>query len=618
MKLKDIKSLEELRKKLQKCRETDKKTVTICAGTGCLASNSDDVVKAFRDYVKQSNLNGKVEILQTGCHGFCERGPLVVIHPDGILYQRVTTGSVKDIIDKTVLKGKILDDLLYKNPQTGKKIVFEKDIPFYNKQSRLILGSNGLIDPKNITDYISGGGYVALSKTLLMKPGSIIDEVKKAGLRGRGGAGFPTGIKWEITRNAKGTIKYIVCNADEGDPGAYMNRSVLEGNPHSVIEGMIIGAFAIGAAEGFVYVRYEYPLAVKNLAIALEEAREFGLLGNNILGSDFNFDIEVVRGAGAFVCGEETALMASIEGKKGVPRQRPPFPSEKGIFGKPTNINNVETWANVPLIINKGADWYSKIGTDGSKGTKIFSLVGKINNTGLVEVPMGTNLSEIIFDIGGGIPNGKKLKAVQIGGPSGGCIPENAVKVPIDYDALKKLGSMMGSGGMVVMDEDTCMVDNAKYFLNFLLEESCGKCTTCREGIERMLEVVTNITEGNGKMDDISTLEQVAEVVKDASMCGLGQTSPNPVLSTLRYFRAEYETHIKDKKCPAGVCKALISFSIDPDNCTGCGACTKRCPQGAISGEKKKAYRIDVKKCIKCGVCYDTCKFHAISKKGDK
>jgi NADH-quinone oxidoreductase subunit F len=618
MRLKDIKSLEDLRKKVQSGREIGKMTVTVCAGTGCLASNSEDVVKALKGYVKQHKLNGKVDVLQTGCHGFCERGPLVVIHPEGIFYQRVTIVSVRDIIEKTVLKSEILDHLIYKDPQTGKKIVFEKDIPFYNRQLRLILGSNGLIDPTKIADYISVGGYAALSKALSMNPGAIIEEIKKAGLRGRGGAGFPTGLKWEITRNAKGTVKYIVCNADEGDPGAYMNRSVLEGNPHSVIEGMLIGAFAIGASGSFIYVRNEYPLAVKNVLTALGQARDFGLLGRDILGSGFDFDIQVIRGAGAFVCGEETALMASIEGKKGVPRQRPPFPSEKGVFGKPTNINNVETWANVPLILNKGSDWYSKIGTEGSKGTKIFSLVGKINNTGLVEVPMGTNLSEIIYDIGGGIPNGKKLKAVQIGGPSGGCIPENAVNVPIDYDALKKLGSMMGSGGMVVMDEDTCMVDNAKYFLNFLLEESCGKCTTCREGIERMLEVVTNITEGNGRIDDISTLEELAEVIKDASMCGLGQTSPNPVLSTLRYFRAEYETHIKDKKCPAGVCKALISFSIDSSKCTGCGACSKRCPQGAISGEKKKAHRIDAKKCVKCSVCYETCKFGAISKQGDK
>ena len=445
-----------------------------------------------------------------------------------------------------------------------------------------------------------------------MSPISVIDEIKKSGLRGRGGAGFPTGLKWEICNKTKGDMKYIVCNADEGDPGAYMDRSVLEGNPHSVLEGMLIGAYAIGAREGFVYVRNEYPLAVKNLGIALTQARDYGLLGEDILGFDFDFNVSIIRGAGAFVCGEETALMASIEGRKGVPRQRPPFPAQKGIWGKPTNINNVETWANVPLIISQGADQYSKIGTSDSKGTKIFSLVGKINNTGLVEVPMGTNLSQIIFDIGGGIPNGKELKAIQIGGPSGGCIPKDLIEIPIDYEALTQAGSMMGSGGMVVMDEDTCMVDVAKYFLKFLLDESCGKCLTCREGIERMLEIVTRISEGKGRKEDIELLAELAEVVKDASMCGLGQTAPNPVLSTLRYFKDEYLAHINEMKCPAGVCRALILYSIIEDNCTGCGVCRKRCPQEAISGEKKELHIIDQSECIKCGVCYEICKFDAI------
>ena len=615
MKLKNAEELRKLRESIKKESSKGKKLITVCSGTGCRAYGCEDLISAFKQEVEKSGLKNEVEVKATGCPGFCERGNIVVIYPEGIFYQRVKKSHVPDILKKTVVGKQLIDELLFLDEETGKKVTYEKDVPFYKKQMRLLLGANALIDPTKIEDYIALGGYSALGKVLSgMKPDEVIAEVKAAGLRGRGGAGFPTGMKWEITRKAKGDQKFVVVNADEGDPGAFMDRSLLEGNPHSILEGLMIGAYAIGASRGFVYVRNEYPLAVQNVIIATEEARKHGLLGKNILGSDFSFDIDIVRGAGAFVCGEETALMASIEGRRGVPRQRPPFPSDSGILGKPTNINNVETWANVPLIIEKGSGWYSKIGTKGSKGTKIFSLVGKINNTGLVEVPMGVTLSDIVFGIGGGIPKGKELKAIQIGGPSGGCIPKSQANVPIDYDELKKLGGMMGSGGLVVMDEDTCMVDVAKYFLEFLLEESCGKCTTCRDGIERMLEIVTRITEGKGTMEDIDTLNELAEVVRDASMCGLGQTSPNPVLSTLRYFKDEYMAHIKDKKCPGKVCKALITYTILDDKCTGCGACKQRCPQGAISGDKKKPHKIDPKKCIRCDVCYTTCKFHAIKK----
>ncbi|MCP2619579.1 NADH-quinone oxidoreductase subunit NuoF [Candidatus Aminicenantes bacterium AC-335-K20] len=486
-------------------------------------------------------------------------------------------------------------------------------MPFYQKQKRLLLENNLFIDPNKIEDYIAVGGYTALSKVLTeLSPEQVIEIIKKSGLRGRGGAGFPTGKKWEITKKAKIKEKYIICNADEGDPGAYMDRSLLEGNPHSVIEGMIIGAYAIGASKGYIYVRDEYPLAVKNVTRAIQQARDYGFLGKNILGSGFDFDIEIYKGAGAFVCGEETALIASIEGRRGVPRQRPPYPAQKGLFGKPTNINNVETWANVPMIINKGPEWYSKIGTNGSKGTKIFSLVGKINNTGLVEVPMGMTLREIIYEIGGGIPGGKEFKAVQTGGPSGGCIPKQLLDLPIDFESLTEAGSMMGSGGMIVMDENTCIVDVAKYFLDFLRYESCGKCLSCREGTQRMWEIVDRITKGEGKEEDLELLEELAIVVKDASMCGLGQTAPNPVLSTLRYFRHEYEAHIKEKKCPAGVCKDLIRYFILEEKCTGCLACLKVCPQEAISGELKKPHVIDQSKCIKCGACMEACRFDAI------
>ena len=614
-KVKNNTDLEKLRKSIVSKKDPNNPCISICSGTGCLASGCEKVTECFRGELKNMNLEKKVEIRTTGCHGFCEQGPIVVIHPSGIFYHNVKPEDVQDIVSTTIINGRIVDRLLYIDPATEKKIIYEKDVPFYNKQMRILFGNNGLIDPTNIEEYIGVGGYSALGNVLYrMQPEDVIEEIKKSGLQGRGGAGFPTGFKWDFCRKAKGDVKYIVCNADEGDPGAYMNRSLLEGNPHSVLEGMLIGAYVIGAFEGFIYVRHEYPLAVKNVKRAITQMKKYGLLGKNILGSGFYFDVSVVPGAGAFVCGEETALIASIEGKKGEPKQRPPFPAQKGIWGKPTNINNVETWANIPLIINNGAEWFSKIGTEGSKGTKIFSLVGKINNTGLVEVPMGITLREMVYGIGGGIPNSKEFKAIQTGGPSGGCIPKELLDLPIDYKKLAEAGSIMGSGGLVVMDEDTCMVDIAKYFLGFLLDESCGKCLTCREGIERMLEITTGITEGNGQIEDINLLEELGTVVKDASMCGLGQTAPNPVLSTLRYFEDEYLAHIREKKCPAGVCRALISYKINEDECTGCGACKKACPEEAISGEKKQAHIINQKKCIKCGLCYESCKFTAIVK----
>jgi len=532
----------------------EERFISISSGTCGQARGSIKVVEAFKEETK-----GKVDIKVTGCHGFCEAEPNVIIFPDGIFYQHLKPEDAKEIVERTVLKGEIIDRLLHKDTATGASFTYQKDIPFYKKQMRLLLGDNPFIDPTNIEDYIARGGYLSLAKALKMSPEEIIGMIKASGLRGRGGAGFPTWKKWDLARKQKSDLKYIICNADEGDPGAYMDRSLLEGNPNSVIEGMIIGAYAIGANEGWIYVRNEYPLAIEHVTIAIEQAREIGLLGDDILGSGFSFDIKIARGAGAFVCGEETALMLSIEGKRGIPRQRPPFPIEKGLFGKPTDINNVETWANVPKIVDKGAEWFSKIGTETSKGTKIFSLVGKVRNTGLVEVPMGITLREVIFDIGGGVPDGKKFKAVQTGGPSGGCIPKELLDLPVDYESLTQAGSIMGSGGMIVMDERTCMVDVAQYFLNFLQDESCGKCLSCRKGIQKMHEIVTDITEGKGKEEDLETLEELAQVVKDASLCGLGQTAPNPVLATLRYFKDEYIDHIKKKKCQAAVCKELIS-----------------------------------------------------------
>jgi NADH:ubiquinone oxidoreductase subunit F (NADH-binding)/(2Fe-2S) ferredoxin/NAD-dependent dihydropyrimidine dehydrogenase PreA subunit len=570
----------------------------------------------LEEEIKLQGLAERVQVKKTGCHGFCEQGPIIVVEPEKIFYCQTKESDIKEIVESHLVGGKPVERLFYISPTTGKSIPKYDDIPFYSRQHRVIYRNCGHIDPENIDDYIAKGGYKGLRKALLeMTPDEIIKEVMDSGLRGRGGAGFPTGRKWKFTRDAAGDQKYVICNGDEGDPGAYMDRGLLEGDPHSVLEGMIIGAYAIGANEGFAYVRDEYPIALRTLGKAIEHAKQRGFLGKNILGSDFDFDVSIVRGAGAFVCGEETALIASIEGKKGEPKQRPPFPAQKGLWGKPTNINNVKTWANIPLIIIEGAKWFSKVGTEKSKGTKIFSLVGKINNTGLVEVPMGITLRELIYEIGGGIPGGKSFKAIQTGGPSGGCIPESLLDTPIDYERLSEVGSIMGSGGMVVMDEDTCMVDVARFFLEFLQDESCGKCLSCREGLKQMTKIVTRITNGQGRMEDLELLEELAVVVKDTSMCGLGQTATNPVLSTLRYFRDEYVEHIKNKKCPAGVCRALIQYSIIPDNCTGCGACLKACPQEAISGEIKELHVIDQNKCIKCGICLETCRFDAIEKR---
>ncbi len=615
--MKRLNSKEDLLKlyeELKKEREKEKRYIAVCNGTGCLANHGLEVFLAFKEELEKRNLKDVgVTVRGTGCHGFCGRGPLVVIYPEKIFYQKVSPEDVPEIVEKTVINKEIIDRLLYEDPTTGEKILHEEDIPFYKKQLRLLLAANGIIDPKNIYDYISIGGYQALAKALTqMTPRAIIDEVIKSGLRGRGGAGFPTGWKWDDAAKHDAPIKYVICNADEGDPGAYMDRSLLEGNPHSVIEGMIIGAYAVGATEGYIYVRKEYPLAVENATIAIEQARELGLLGDNILGTGFSFDIKIARGGGAFVCGESSALMASIEGRVGEPRSKYIHATESGLWGRPTVLNNVETWANVPIIINKGADWYAQIGTEGSKGTKIFSLVGTVNHTGLVEVPMGITLREVIFDIGGGIPGGKKFKAVQTGGPSGGCLPASLLDLPVDFDSLDEAGSMMGSGGMIVMDEGTCMVDVARYFVKFLTEESCGKCTPCREGLRQMLDILERISKGEGTEEDIALLEELGDVVKNASLCGLGKTAPNPVLSTIRYFRDEYLEHVKDKKCRAGVCKALVVYVIDEEACTGCHVCALRCPVGAISGERKEVHRIDPEKCIKCGICKEVCKFNAV------
>jgi NADH-quinone oxidoreductase subunit F len=605
--------LEKLRQSILSKRDTSRTCISVCGGTGCRASGAEAVVEAFLDEIERRELQVTVEMKETGCHGFCERGPVVVIRPKRIFYQRVKPEDIPEIIAETVLKGNIIERLLYVDPATQEKIIYEPDVPFYKRQTRTIFGANGEIDPTNIEDYIAVGGYSALSKVLSgMKPQQIIDEIKKSGLRGRGGGGFPTGRKWQSCLDAKADIKYVICNADEGDPGAYQDRSILEGNPHSVLEGMIIGAFAIGSHHGYIYVRNEYPLAVRHARIAIEQAMDYGLLGENILGSGFDFTVTINKGGGAFVCGESSALMASLEGKIGEPRAKYTHMSEKGLWDSPSLLNNVKTWANIPLIINKGADWYSKIGTAGSKGTMIFSLVGNINNTGLVEVPMGITLREMIYDIGGGIPNGKKFKAVQTGGPSGGCIPEKFLDTPVDFDELTKLGSMMGSGGMIVMDEDTCMVDVARYFVEFLKGESCGKCTPCREGINRMSEVLTRITQGKGKPEDLDTLEDLAGVLSTGALCALGQTAANPVMSTLRYFRDEYIAHIEQKRCPAGVCRELIKYSIDPEKCVGCLRCLRGCPTGAITGEKREPHTLNQGLCIRCGACYDVCKFDAV------
>ena len=615
MKVTSVNELEAIRSEILAGKDQDKPCIAVCGGPGCLANQCLEVRDAFVNEIAAKGLTDKVDVRTTGCHGFCECGPIALIYPQEIFYQGLSIDDIPEIIEETIINNKTVDRLLYTDDEAGQLVETEGEVPFYKQQMRLILGNNSKIDPHSIEDYIAIGGYSAIAKVLGgMQPMDVVDEIKNSGIRGRGGGGFPTGRKWESTRNAEGDIKYVICNADEGDPGAFMDRSILEGNPHSVLEGMIIGAYAIGSNEGYVYVRNEYPLALKNINLAIKQAREAGLLGDNILGSGFNFDLKVNRGGGAFVCGESTALIASLEGKPGEPRAKYIHTSDKGLWDRPSNLNNVETWANIPLIINNGADWYSAIGTESSKGTKVFSLVGKINNTGLVEVPMGMTLREIIFDIGGGIPGGKAFKAVQTGGPSGGCIPESLIDLPVDYDRLTEVGSMMGSGGMIVMDEDTCMVDVARYFINFLMEESCGKCVPCREGLLRMGEILTDITEGRGRMEDLDLIQDLSEVLKDASLCGLGQTAPNPVMSTLKYFRDEYEAHIKDHKCPAGVCTELITYSIDAGNCTGCGLCLKKCPAEAITGETKQPHVLDTGKCIKCGICYDVCKFDAVIK----
>ena len=612
-KIKSISDLERWRETILERQKQDKVVISVCGGTGCHAYGCKKVRDEFAKTIKKNGFDQKIRLRFTGCRGFCERGPIVTIQPQGIFYQRVQEKDVPLILSETVAKGKILEALLYDDAITKQKTTSEKEIPFYKAQHRLVLGNNGLVEPTKIEDYVGIGGYQALWKALSeMKPEEIIHEIKTSGLRGRGGAGFLTGKKWEDCRKALGEMKYIVCNCDEGDPGAYMDRSLLEGNPHSVLEGMIIGAYAIGGSQGYIYVRHEYPLACKNAEIAIKQARKAGILGKNILGSDFSFDIEIARGGGAFVCGESTALIASIEGRVGEPRSKQIHTVTRGLWEKPTNLNNVETWANVPLIINKGSKWFSSIGTEKSKGTKIFSLVGKVKNTGLIEVPMGITLKKIIFDIGGGQQNGRKIKAVQTGGPSGGCIPASLFDLQVDFDSLTQVGSMMGSGGMIVMDESTCMVDVAKYFVHFLQEESCGKCLPCREGLKRMGQILDNITEGKGNEESLTLLEELAEVVADTSLCGLGKTAPNPVLSALRYFRSEFEAHIYQKRCPAGVCIPLIQYSISEVDCTGCGACAKVCPTQAIEGEKKQRHFILSEICSKCGSCKDVCKSNAV------
>lgn len=597
----------------------------LCGGTGCIASGTLKIKDALEVELKKLNLLDEIIVVMTGCNGFCAEGPVMAVQPDGIFYQGLTEKEIPKLVEEHFLKGRPYQKLMHK-PNGDLPIPKMSDIPFFGKQRLIVLKNRGLIDPEKIDDYIARDGYKGLEKALFkMTPEEIIEEVKKSGLRGRGGGGFPTGVKWETCKKAEGEIKYIICNADEGDPGAFMDRSVLESDPHSIVEGMIIGAYAISdggsvPAIGYVYVRNEYPLAIKNLTIALQQAREYGLVGKDILGSGFNFNIKITRGGGAFVAGESSALMASLEGKVAEPRAKYIHTVEVGAWGMPSCLNNVETWANVPVIIERGANWFTSIGTGdvsknpwgGSKGTKIFSLVGKVNNTGLVEVPMGIKLREIIYDIGGGIQNNKKFKGVQTGGPSGGVLPEGLLDIPVDFDELAKVGSMMGSGGMIVMDENNCMVDVAKYFLNFLKEESCGKCVPCREGIERMHEILDNITKGKGKESDIELLQEMSSAIIDTALCALGSSAPNPVLTTVKYFRDEYDAHIKDKKCPAGICKELIQYLIDKEKCNGCGACVKQCPTDAISGERKQPHSIDIKNCIKCGACFEVCNFEAV------
>lgn len=589
--------------------------VLVCAGAGCVSSNCKEVEAALQDELAKVGLSEEVKVIETGCIGTCDLGPVMVIYPEGVFYQKLTPDDAREIVNEHILKGRVIPRLLFQPAHSDELVERAADMDFFKRQRRIALRNTGVIDPMVIEEYVARDGYAALGKALgEMTPEQVIDVIKSSGLRGRGGAGFPTGLKWQFTHDAPGDVKYVVCNADEGDPGAFMDRSILEGDPHAVVEAMAIAGYAVGASQGFVYVRAEYPLAVERLSIALKQARDYGLLGENIFGTDFSFDIDIRVGAGAFVCGEETALIASIEGKRGEPRPRPPFPAVKGVYGKPTLLNNVETYANICPIILNGPEWFSQIGTEKSKGTKVFAIAGDINNTGLVEVPMGTTLREIVFDIGGGIPHGKQFKAAQTGGPSGGCLTAAHLDTPMDYESLKALGSMMGSGGLIVLDEDTCMVDIARFFLDFTRDESCGKCTPCRVGTTRMLEILTRITEGKGEEGDIERLETLAKAVQASSLCGLGQSAPNPVLSTLHYFRDEYEAHIREKRCPAGHCVDLLRFVIDEELCRGCGICTKHCPVGAISGKRREAHQIDPDLCTKCGVCQEKCPFDAIAK----
>ncbi len=609
--------LEKFRQEILARRDPERPCISICAGAGCVASGAEQVIAAFKAEIEKQDLQARVDTKGTGCPGFCERGPVVVIYPEEICYLQVTAQDVPEIVSRTIRANEVVERLLYVDPVTGERAVHESDIPFYKHQERNLICNNIKIDSKSIDDYLAIGGYAALARVLSgMAPEEVIAEVKKSNLRGRGGGGFPAGRKWEGSRDAPEPVKYVIVNADEGDPGAFMDRALLEGNPHSVLEGLIIGGYAIGAHEGYIYVRQEYPLAVENVTLAIRQAEAYGLIGENILGSGFDFKVIVHKGAGAFVCGESTALMTALEGRVGEPRPKYIRSNIRGLWNRPSVLNNVETWANVPLIINRGADWFTQYGTETSKGTKIFSLVGKINNTGLVEVPMGITLHDIITKIGGGIPGGRKFKAVQTGGPSGGCIPEEMLDLQVGFDELTRVGSMMGSGGMIVMDEDTCMVDVARYFIEFLTDESCGKCVPCREGLRQMLKILTRITRGEGREGDLELLETLSETAKEASLCALGKSAPNPFLSTLRYFREEYEAHIKEKRCPALSCKALISFTIDPDKCRACMICLRKCPAEAIDGGKNKIHIIDQDKCTRCGTCFEVCppRFAAVTK----
>lgn len=591
-----------------------KNYVLICGGTACESTESAEIYERFLKEIEKKSLKEDVQVVKTGCFGFCEKGPIVKILPENSFYVHVKPEDVTELVDEHLVKGRQVQRLLYDESESKANVAVE-DISFYKKQLRIVLRNCGVIDPEKIDEYLAREGYEALEKVLFdMTPEGVVDEVKKSGIRGRGGAGFPTGMKWDFTRKAEGDLKYVVCNADEGDPGAYMDRSTLEGDPHSVLEAMAIAGYAVGASKGFIYIRAEYPLAIERLKIAIDQAKDYGLLGDKILGTDFSFDIEIRLGAGAFVCGEETALLASIEGERGMPRPRPPFPAVKGLWGKPTVINNVETWANIPVIITKGADWFAKIGTEKSKGTKVFALTGKICNSGLIEVPMGTTLREIVYDIGGGIKDGKAFKAVQTGGPSGGVIPPEHLDTPIDYDNLMAIGSMMGSGGMIVMDEDDCIVDVTKFYLEFSVEESCGKCSPCRIGGTQLHALLDKVTKGKATMEDIDKMKKISLAMKKASLCGLGQTASNPVMSTLHYFNDEYLAHIQDKKCPAGKCLELMSYDILSDKCIKCGMCARVCPVNAISGDRQSGFVIDQEKCVKCGQCFETCKFNAISK----